>query len=240
MEMDRAKYNSREGGNSNLPIIIAMIGVCVVVLSAMITMFVVMNGRDKKNVNNEPPVLTITQCPETIYADENTNATLVLSGTMMDKNTGCELKINGKSVQVSKNKGETVNWTASFVIPAGVTEEYIFELRNDNNISVSETRKVYCHSIKEVVQTPTPAPKVTSPLQAGSEFVKKKSGGLNIRRYAGTQYDVIDFINGTDYTSRMVFTGSYDVDYQGYTWYQVISPNGRYGYVRSDLVKRVS
>lgn len=240
MEMQRERVETPNKGNSNIHIIIALLVVCVVVLGSMLTMILVMNGEKGKEVNNEPPVLVITECPSTVYTDENTTTTINLSGTMMDKNTSCELKINGQPIKTTSIIGETIDWNASFVIAAGSTMDYRFELVNENNISVSETRTVRCEAIAAPPATPTPTPTADGPLQMGCEFVKKKGGGLNIRQYAGTYYDVVDFIQKNDYTSRMVFTGNIDVDFEGYTWYQIISPNGKYGYVRSDLVRRVS
>lgn len=239
MEMQRERLNQTNNrGNSNMPIIIALLAACIVVLGVMLTMILVMDNKKDAEVKAEPPVLVITECPSTVYANENSSTTLNMSGTMMDKNTSCELKINGQSIKTVASIGETVTWTASFNISAGATMDYRIELINANNISVSETRTVRCEAV--TVPTSTPAPTAEGPLQLGCEFVKKKGGGLNIRQYAGTYYDVVDFINRDDYTSRMVFTGNIDVDYEGYTWYQVISPNGKYGYVRSDLVRRVS
>ena len=225
---------NKQDNKSNKGLMVAVIVLCIITISVIIGLFTYIILNDKKV--EEEPILVVDECPNVIYAQENTIGKVTLSGTIRDDNFPCVLKVNGKTVETAMEKGITVNWSESFDVPAGISQEFVIELKNNNGVIVSQTRTVYCQSVDTTESAKMPS----GPLIAGSEFVKKKSGGLNIREYAGTAYKVIDFINGYDYTSKMVFIGNYRVDYEGYTWYQVIAPNGKYGYVRSDLVTRVN
>lgn len=181
------------------------------------------------------PILNVTSCPSVVYAAENQVAEVYIEGTMFDEKKSCILKINGETIEIS-SPGSTTKWSASFYLAAGTSREFLIELVNDNDLSVSTVKSVYC----EKVDVGGNVADITTPLKSGCEFVKKKPYGLNIRQYAGTQYKIVDYISKDDYTSKMIFVGLYQVDNEGYIWYEVVSPNGKNGYVRSDLVRRIN
>lgn len=247
---EQTPYITPPPKKSNTPLIITLVALCVVAAlsAAAIIFFMIHNSNEKASI---PPTLTITSCPSEVDATE---ASVTIQGTMCDENTGCALSIDGEVIETLSEAGTSKSWSKNYAMTPGETRTFTIVLKNDNNQIVAETRSVYCRPSEEETASASAAAtapaaasvpaasssSVSGPLTSGCEFVKKKTQGLNIREYAGTAYEVVDYIAGNDYTSRMVFTGYYEVDSAGYTWYQVISPNGKYGYVRSDLVKRVS
>ena len=224
LHQDRQNNNQDDGFINNAVLIL-----CIVTICLTICLFLYMSLRDdKRSFKDSVPLLVLNDSPSVIYAQENTNGTVTLSGVIMDEENSCVLKINGEIIETA-NKGDSVDWSANFDIPSGESKEFNIELVNSNGVISGETRTVQCQKTSEEESD-------TNALMAGCEFVKKKSGGLNIRQYAGTDYDVIDFIEKYDYYSKMIYLGETAMDYEGYIWYHIIAPNGNYGYVRSDLV----
>lgn len=233
---------------SNTPLIIALVALCVVAVAvvASVTIFVARDKARREELAKIPPELYITSCPEQVTSDA---PSVTIQGTMLDNNSACVLSIDGETVETAANPGETKAWSKTYQLEPGETRTFNITLQNEYGRQSTQTRTVFCQILQDTPQNQavtTPAassakaPTPTGPLVAGSEFVKKKSGGLNIRSYAGTEYSIVDNIGKNDYTSRMVFTGYYVVGSDNYTWYEIISPNGKNGYVRSDLVTRVS
>lgn len=227
---------------SNKSMIIILITVAITALAVIFALVTYLTngfgsaGKAETQAVQSVPVLTITSCPEQVTS---VDPTVVISGSMSDSASTCVLTINGETIDVTPSAGASKSWSKSYVLTEGETRTFEIVLTNEQGVSAKETKTVYCQALQNTPKA-APQPVVTGPLQAGCEFIKKNANGLNIRSYAGTDYDIVAYIARGDYTSRMVFTGSYRVSYDGYTWYQVIAPNGKYGYVRSDLVKRIS
>ena len=217
---------------SNVPLIV------IIILSALVSILaiaaVIMFSLNNKTANS--PVLNIINCPEQI---SSTNPTVTITGTIYDEKYPCVLTINGETITTAMIAGQVTNWSKTYTLNSGETKTLNFTLKNDRDQVTNESRTIYCQVLETVV-TPSPEPVINGPLKAGCSFVKKKKDGLNIREYAGTEYEIVDVIGGNDYSSTMIFTGYTAVDYEGYTWYEVIAPNGMNGYVRSDLVKRIN
>ena len=214
--------------------VIGIISMSLIMVAGMICMIVFgafsgfgSSEKDGNVVAMNEPVLLISSCPESINSN---NPSFTTDGIIVSDLGACTLYINGERVASTENAGEQVKWSQTYQMYGGETRDFVFEVVDSNGTKKTETRTVYCQSLQNVPKL------VSKPITPGCTLVKKKAGGLNIREYPGTSYDVIDFIAAYDYTSTMVFTGYYRVAYDGYTWYEVISPKGRHGYVRSDLV----
>ncbi len=186
------------------------------------------------NQSSSAPVLAITSCPEQVNSD---SPYANIEGYIVSDSGSCVLTINGETVTNSGVSGNQVKWSKSIQVQPEETKEVVFELRDNNGVVTSETRYIYCQTLQNVEKKQNQKPKNDAPITAGCSLVKRKAGGLNIREYPGTDYEVVDYIAANDYTSEMVFTGNYRITYDNYTWYEVISPSGKHGYVRSDLVR---
>ena len=214
------------GKRNALIIIISILSVVIIALMILATYFFV----SRKSVNNpmpmNPPIVNVTSCPSQVTSD---NPYVTIEGIMVSDSQYCTLTINGETIATSTVPGVQTNWSKSYVLTAGETKEFNIEARDSQNLVTTEKKTVYCQQLNKK--------KNRAPITPGCTLVKKKSGGLNIREFAGTYYDIVYFINKNDYTSEMVYTGNYRIDYDNYTWYEVIAPNGKHGYVRSDLVQ---
>lgn len=178
-------------------------------------------------VSMQEPVLIISSCPESVNSN---NPSFTAEGVMVSDTGSCTLYINGERIAATTTAGEQLKWSQTYYMSGGETRDLTFELVDSNGTKKTETRTVYCQVLQNVPKL------VSKPITRGCSLVKKKAGGLNIREYPGTSYDVIDFIQSYDYTSTMTYTGYYCMASDGYVWYEVISPKGKCGYVRSDLV----
>lgn len=67
----------------------------------------------------------------------------------------------------------------------------------------------------------------------------KNNSGIYVRSGPGKNYSKVTRIAPGDTSVRLYYTynWSYGRDGEGYVWYNVILPNGSYGWVRSDLVR---
>ena len=214
-----------------------IIAVCAIVIMSVIVIagmsFMLASGAfnqpktDLAQGSYDEPILVVTSCPDSVNSN---NPSFTAEGIIVSDSSACSLYINGEKVASTGKAGEQVKWTKAFQLFAGEKRQLAFEVVDSNGNKSSEIREVYCQSLQSVPKL------VSKPITPGCNLTKKKAGGLNIREYPGTIYDVVDFIQSYDYTSTMVFTGNYTVAYDGYTWYEVISPKGKHGYVRSDLV----
>ena len=191
---------------------------------------------DNGNPNStEPPMIVITECPDQINSDEDK---FTLRGYVVSDAGGCELSINGEKICSTGSAGIQKEWSKSFYISAGDTKNIDITAKDDSGNTTEEKRTVKCVDMQKIKEEETATVKEV-PVTPGCSFVKRKPGALNIREYSGTEYNIVDVIGENDYTSKMVFTGHYVTDNQNYTWYEIISPSGQHGYVRSDLVKAV-
>ena len=218
--------------------IIAFIALAIIITTAILVVPRIMEstGGKTQQVSVDttiPPILSIIECPEQVNQD---NASFTVEGIIVSDSGACTLTINGDTIATTGGAGNQLKWSKSYQVASGKTENYTFEVKDSYGNITTETRSVYCQPLKTVPKQTkvTTAPKNYSNV---TSFVKRKPGGLNIRKYAGTEYTVVDYIYPNDYVSRMVYTGQTAYDSNGDLWYRVISPSGRYGYVRSDLVK---
>ncbi|MBR1970349.1 MAG: SH3 domain-containing protein [Clostridia bacterium] len=215
-----------KGKKTELIIVISILSVLIIALMIFASYFLITRGTNQTGQNVNPPVVNITSCPQQVTSD---NPNVIIEGVMISDAPYCNLTINGEVVATSTGKGMQVQWSKNYVLTAGETREFNIEAKDSNNLVTVQKKTVYCQELN--------TKKNRAPISPGCTLVKKKANGLNIREYAGTDYAIVDYIHGSDYTSEMVFTGHYEVDYQGYTWYEVVSPKGKHGYVRSDLVQ---
>ena len=224
-----------------------VLGIIILIL-AVVLIFSIMRGSSKPaessvqvtssndNPNStEPPLIVITECPEQINSDEDK---FTLRGYVVSDAGECELTVNGEKICSTNSAGIQKEWSKSFYISAGDTKKLEITAKDANGNTSEEKRTVKCVDIQKIKKEDTAADK-EGPVTPGCSFVKRKPGALNIREYSGTEYKIVDVIGENDYTSKMVFTGHYVTDTQNYTWYEIISPSGQHGYVRSDLVRAV-
>lgn len=219
-----------DNGNKTLMVvIIALLSVFLLVIIGIVSYFLISGGAGGQTRQaSNPPIIHIVSCLDQVDSD---NPDVTIEGVLISDAESCSLSINGEVVATTTSQEVQRKWSKTYTLNPGETREFKIEAKDSENVVTTEKKTVFCQNLKE--KKPTPS------ITAGCSFVKKKSGGLNIRSYAGTEYPVVDFINANDYTSRMTFVGRYKVDYLGYTWYEVVSPRGLHGYVRSDLVRAV-
>lgn len=190
------------------------------------------NNTDKST----EPLIIITECPEQVNSDDDK---FTVSGYIVSDLGSCELKINGKDVCKTSGAGKQSQWDESFYVSDTGEKNLEFIVTDENGNSSSEKHSVKIIDTQKIKEDEKSQEVKEVPVTPGCAFIKRKPGGLNIREYAGTDYNVVDMIGDNDYTSRMVFTGHYVTDDNNFTWYEIISPNGQHGYVRSDLVRAV-
>lgn len=236
--------------NPKLIIVVCAISFFTFAIIVMSVIMITTGGKEDDNVETQQPDTTtqidvplssepkiaITACPEQVTSD---SPSFNLEGYIVSDTGSCSLKINGESVTTTGLAGNQVKWSKYVQLSSGETRELVFEATDDNGNTTSETRYVYCQPLQTIEKKPVQTIPQSAPVTPGCLLVKKKPGGLNIREYPGIYYDVVDYINDNDYTSTMTFTGYYEVSYDTYTWYEVISPGGKHGYVRSDLVRAI-
>lgn len=217
-----------DSGNRTVMVaIITILSVFLIAIIGFIAYFAISgNSENKANKKTNPPVINITSCPQQVTSDD---PNVTVEGILLSDAPFCNLSINGEVVATTTSQEVQKKWSKTYTLSPGETKQLTIEAKDSNDVVTEEQRSVYCQQLNKK--------KKLAPITPGCTLVKKKSGGLNIRAYAGTSYMVVDFIDRNDYTSEMTFTGHYKVDYQGYTWYEIISPRGKHGYVRSDLVK---
>ncbi len=239
-EQLKKQISKEEKTNRNLVIILTILVVFTIIIGAIVVGLVAFpksdgsDGQNKTTAAQTHPVLVVDKYPEQV---DSTSPMVTLSGTIRDNNTTAVLTINGETVckYLSSDIGTEKEWEWTVTLSAGTDNKFEIKLCNSYDKTDIQTCNIFCRKIEK-----QESPANFGPLQSGCEFVKKRPGGLNIRSYAGTEYSIVDYIDDNDYTSRMTFTGNYSTDSDSYIWYQVFTPKGKVGYVRSDLVKRVN
>ena len=211
--------------------VVSSIAVLSVALIAGLVITIATGTFSPKDTSDEiakaaPPILIITECPDNVTSN---NISARAEGYIVSDNGPCTLRINGQVVAATQKAGEQAKWSKTFTVLSN-NHRLDFVVEDINGNKTEETREISYQALNNVVKY------VQKPIVAGCSLRKKKAGGLNISEYAGTYYDVIDFISANDYSSSMTYTGYSVVSYDGYVWYQIISPRGKRGYVRSDLV----
>lgn len=218
-----------------LTVLITILSILLIAMIGVLVYFVVTNGSEKsassETAEIAPPTLTITSCPDQVNSD---NPYVTITGTLSSEASSCTLTINGETVASVSVPGTQVQWNKTYQLQSGETKTFQLEAKDSDNRITTMSKSVFCQPLQQQKQE---SKRQRAPITPGCTLVKKKSSGLNIREYPGTAYDIVDYIAGNDYTSTMTFTGNYRIDSEGYTWYEVIAPNGKHGYVRSDLVQ---
>lgn len=235
--MDTSKKSNT---NKVLGIIIGVVFAIIAVLSVGFLMSG--SGSDKVEPAGgsggvTEPLVTVTYCPEQVNTD---NPNFSIEGVVVGDSGPCTLTINGEIV-TDVAAGEHKKWAKNYTVKAGDTFSLDIRAKDNNGKEVQVLKKVYCQQLKKVsdLKSKTNYTYTKNTYTGNHIFVKRKPGGLNIRQYAGaySYIKVIDYITSNDYSSQMIYLGSYSYDNEGNMWYKVISPRGYTGYVRSDLVR---
>ena len=245
MDSFEKRLRDEEKKNNKLVVIlVSLIAATIVIIAVCATiLFTTQNNNNSGQVQTNAteqvshPTLYVGTCPEQVNDD---NPTVTLTGTIKDDVASAVLTINDEIVcdYSGAEIGTTKDWSKTVTLNSGSENIFNIVLKDSNGVTATESRSVFCQTLQE--QKKTVDQKSLGPLRGGCQFVKKLRGGLNIREYPSTYSNIVDYIPDDDYTSTMLFVGKYDVDYDNYTWYQIVAPNGQYGYVRSDLVERIN
>ncbi len=222
----------KQSNASKIVIIIlsAVLGTILLVGTVVYTSIAISSKRS--SASDTAPMITVSPYNSVVSSE---NPVFTLSGTIFDGKKTASLYINEELIctYTKEDIGKPKEWSAMYTLSPDSNYTYEIVLENSRGDIDTETCNVTCKSVSK--QTTTTVPNKS--IHNGVGFTKSRPGGLNVRRYAGTDYDVIYFINRNDYTTELTYLGSYDYDYEGYIWYHVLCPNGMSGYVRSDLVE---
>ena len=208
------------------PILYVVLGIVTVLLIAAIVVLVMtINKKDNNDGNNGGIVekeyeifLTVDE-----YEEETEEKSCTLSGTISTEKEKATLSINGQKITtVSEDDGEKV-WSKRVNLEEGTNSFDIVLYTADN--AKTKTENVEIEYKKPLLYA------------EGTILVKADPDGVNIRPTPEISEERVMLIPYDDTESQFVCQGEEHLDDEEFIWCKVMTPDGKIGWVRSDLMK---
>ncbi len=209
------------------PVLYVVLGIVTVLLIAAIVVLVMTvnkknnNGGDDKGgvVEKEYEIfLTVDE-----YQEETDEKSCTLSGTISTEKEKATLSINGQKITtVSEDDGEKV-WSKKVNLEEGTNSFDIVLYTKDNTKTKTENVEI---EYKKPLLYPE-----------GTVLIKADPDGVNIRPTPEISEERVMLIPYDDFQSQFICQGEEHLDEEEFIWCKVMTPDGKIGWVRSDLMK---
>ena len=210
------------------PILYVVLGIVTVLLIAAIVVLVMtINKKDNNDSNNGGVVekeyeifLTVDE-----YEEETDEKSCTLSGVISTEKEKATLSINGQKITtVSEDDGDKV-WSKRVSLEEGTNSFDIVLYTKDN-------AKTKTESVEIEYKKPLLYPE-------GTVLIKADPDGVNIRPTPEISEERVMLIPYDDFQSQFVCQGEEHLDDEEFIWCKVMTPDGKIGWVRSDLMKPI-
>ncbi|MBQ8391228.1 MAG: zinc ribbon domain-containing protein [Clostridia bacterium] len=210
------------------PVLYVVLGIVTVLLIAAIVVLVMtINKKDNDDSNNGGVVekeyeifLAVDE-----YEEETEEKTCTLSGVISTEKEKATLSINGQKITtVSEDDGEKV-WSKRVNLEEG-TNSFDIVLYTKNN------KKTETENVEIEYKKPLLYPE-------GTVLIKADPDGVNIRPTPEISEERVMLIPYDDFQSQFVCQGEEHLDDEEFIWCKVMTPDGKIGWVRSDLMKPI-
>lgn len=208
------------------PVLYVVLGIVTVLLIAAIVVLVMtINKKDNNGGDNGGVVekeyeifLTVDE-----YDEETEEKSCTLSGTISTEKEKATLSINGQKITtVSEDDGEKV-WSKRVNLEEG-TNSFDIVLYTEGNA------KTKTENVEIEYRKPLLYPE-------GTVLIKADPDGVNIRPTPEISEERVMLIPYDDFQSQFICQGEEHLDDEEFIWCKVMTPDGKIGWVRSDLMK---
>lgn len=213
--------------NSTSPALYVGLGIVMVLLIVTIVFLVMtMNKKGNNDGGNNSGVVEkeyeISLMVDE-YQEETEENSCTLSGVISTEKERATLSINGQKIAtVSEDDGEKV-WSKRVTLEEGTNSFDVVLYTADNTKTKTE-------SVEIEYKKPLLYPK-------GTVLIKADPDGVNIRPTPEISEERVMLIPYDDTKSQFVCQGEEHLDEEEFIWCKVMTPDGKIGWVRSDLMK---
>lgn len=207
--------NEETKTKSGVTAVMIALGAAIAALIAVIVILLVNRGGEPSKKGMD---LVIDSIPA-----ETDSVSYTISGIVSSYDENAVLTVDGYEVAFLQAGEENVSWSKEVWLSEG-TNSFEIELVPDNGEKITETVEIeYSPSLL---------------YEEGTVLIKSDPAGIFIRPTPAITKEYILYLPYYDFDTQLVCQGEEYRDGEGFIWCKVQIPDGKIGWVRSDIVKR--